>query len=176
MIPSFPAFINEAIQVTGMTSYFLHKSPFSILLALAQHLFPDFFYLCMEMPQRAGHDCVVIRCILLDPSGFPPWLLHPLSFGQKPHPDWCIGSVLWITDSPHSSQPAFGCVLGHSDSPWHNATQLQVSRAAQNESANVTRYFVHDIPFLSASGPCREKNGSLAPPPRLGSMLLLWKG
>lgn len=159
MIPPFPAFINEAIQVTGITPYFLHKSLFTILTTLAQHPFPDFFYLCRKMPQTATDDCAVSRCILLDCSAFAPWLLSLLSFGQKPHPDWCTGPVLLSTDSPHSHRPAA--------SPWH--------RASPEWKSQCNLFLCSWFPFC-ASGPCREEDGSLASAPRSGSMLLREKG
>lgn len=44
VIPSVPAFINEAIQVPRIGSYFLHKSLPAILRPLAQHLSSDFSF------------------------------------------------------------------------------------------------------------------------------------
>ena len=124
MIPSFLAFINEAIQVTGMTSYFLHKSPFTNLITLVQHLFPDCVtcaWKCLKQPDKT----VIIRCILLDSSGFSPRLPHLLLVGQMPHPsappDWRTSSVLLSTDRSHYNLPAFGCALDHSGSLWHSA-------------------------------------------------------
>lgn len=104
MIPNVLAFINEAIEVTGMNSYFLYKSPFSILITLAQHLFPDFFLeLCTKMPQTARHDYITIRCsvrvFLISTQIASVSLLWP----DAPTPDWYTGFVLQNIDSPHSN-------------------------------------------------------------------------
>lgn len=169
MIPSFLAFINEAIQVTGMTSYFLHKSRFTILITLAQHLFPDFFllvhenasnshrWLCRDPmhPVRLLWICSLIAASPLVWPEAPPRLVHR-SCASEYRQSTCQSAGIWLCSGPSAS-------------PWHRVSPEWTSQC------NLLLCSWH--PFC-ASGPCREENGSLAPAlrSRSGSLLLCEKG
>lgn len=150
-----------------MTSYFLHKSLFTIFITLAQHPFSDFFCLCMKMPQTATDDCAVSRCIpvrllcictlmalspLIWPEA-PPRLVHrscASEYRQSTFPSACI----WLCSGPLAS-------------PWH--------RASPEWKSQCNLFLCSWFPFW-AFGPCWEEDGSLATAPRSGSMLLCEKG
>lgn len=160
MIPSFLAFISEAIQVTGMNSYFLCKFPFTVLLTLVQHLFPDFVtcaWKCLKQPDKA----VIIRCILLDSSGFSPRLPHFLSFGQmctparlvhrfcasehRP-PTWQSGCV-WLCSGPFRF-PLARC---------HPTPSILASPEWKCQWDPLLCSWFHDIPFWHFQAMQREK-------------------
>lgn len=172
-MPAVPAFINEAVQVAGIDSYFLHKPLFTILITLAQHLFFDF----LLVHENASYSQTWLCHLHMHSVSFfwmsihvaPPFLLWP----DAPTPDWCVGSELQGTDHPWFSQPAFAFVLAHPALRWHRDSQLpQVSRPAPNESAKVTGYFAHDIPFCVLLGLRRGVGGYISLLPRLHSRWL----
>lgn len=174
MIPTVLAFINEAIQVTGMNSYFLYKSPFSILITLAQHLFSDFFFFFKSCVQKClkQPDMTVSRSdILLESSGFPPRLLHLLSFGQMPPPQTGAQVLCFRVQTVHITISLHLAVFWIP--PRHSVTQFpQVPWPVQHKSARVTCYFAHAISFCVLLG----YGSTDLPTTRLCSMLLLCKG
>lgn len=80
------------MQVTGIDSYFLHKSLFTILITLAQHLYSDFLLVYKNASySQTGvcpHQMLPVRFFWTFIQIAPSFLLWP----EAPTPHWCTGS------------------------------------------------------------------------------------
>ena len=109
----------KQMQVTGIDSYFLHKSLFTILITLAQHLCSDFLLVyknaSYSQTRLCPHQMLPVRFFWTFIQIAPSFLLWP----EAPTPHWCTGSEHQSTDCPYCSAPTFGFVLGYPVSPWY---------------------------------------------------------
>ena len=105
------------MQVTGIDSYFLHKSLFTILITLAQHLYSDF----LLVYKNASYSQTGVCPHQMLPVRFFWTFIQIASISSGQRPRLHIGAqVLSIrVDCPYCSAPTFGFVLGHPTSPWY---------------------------------------------------------
>ena len=147
------------MQVTGIDSYFLHKSLFTILITLAQHLCSDFLLVyknaSYSQTRLCPHQMLPVRFFWTFIQIAPSFLLWP----EAPTPHWCTGSEHQSTDCPYCSAPTFGFVLGYPVSPWYRyPTSLSILTSPEWK-CQCSSLLALDIPFC-ISGPA-EMNGHI---------------
>lgn len=88
------------MQVTRIDSYVLHRSLFTILITLAQHLFSDFLLVqenaSYSQTWLCHHQMHRVRFFWISIQIAPPFLLWPDALTSV----WCTGSKLQSTDRP----------------------------------------------------------------------------
>lgn len=149
------------MRATRIGSYFSPISLFTVFYNPRSASLPWFFTCTQKCPKQPDVTLSPSDTDCLEDSGFPSRSLHLFSSDKMPPACWS-GPVLWSTNSPHYNRLAFGLMPDHPD-PLVLCRQLpQVSWPAQDENANVTRYFERDVPFCMFLGQ-REGNGECRP-------------